>query len=81
MERGGSMTETERIFAARFSNEEIYDFVDDVLINHAHQRAEAIRMSINIYNQLGEPADYKGIRIETDRQLWPDNVVQVAFRA
>lgn len=74
------MTETERIFAARFSNEEIYDFVDDVLFKHSHQRAETIRMSDNIYDQLGKPADYKGIRIETDRQLWPDNVVQIAFR-
>lgn len=74
------MTDTERIFAQGFSSKDIYDFVDEVLSEHSNQTAESIRMSDSVHDQLGKPADYEGVRIEADRQLWPDNVVQVIFR-
>jgi hypothetical protein len=74
------MTETERVFAEGFSRKDIHDFVDDVLFHHSNQSAESIRMSDRVYEQLGRPPNYKGIRIDADGQLWPDNVVQVLFR-
>jgi hypothetical protein len=75
------MTETERIFAGRFSTKEIYDFIDEVLSYHSNQHAESIRMSDAVFIKLGKPVNYKGVRIEPDGQLWPNNVVQVVFRA